>query len=146
MTGDLVGTRCAICDRLAPITVADVIGRERSDDDPTSYAGWSIEGFLAREAMPTSPPSGENMLIMIPPGAAWMNVPDAIDTEPDPRARDEQYDETNRPEFDPERIMCSAHASEVEKDAWLDRLNETARLTGLDKVPGQDDEDEPPVF
>ncbi len=84
MTGDLVGTRCAICDRLAPITVADVIGRERSDHAPTSYAGWSIEGFLAREAMPTSPPSGENMLIMIPPGAAWMNVPDAIDTEPAP--------------------------------------------------------------
>lgn len=114
MTDDLAGIRCAICDRLAPITVADLVG---ADPDDTEYTGWSIADLLK--------PSGHDALIAVAPPGGWMNVPDAIDTEPDPRIRDEDYDDTYRPEFDPDRIMCFSHASATELDAWLDQLNDT---------------------
>jgi len=121
MTDDLAGIRCAICDRLAPITVADLVG---PDPDDTEYTGWSIADLLK----PTAPPSGHDALIVATPTGGWMNVPDAIDTEPDPRIRDEDYDDTHRPEFDPDRIMCFSHASPTELDAWLDQLNDTDEI------------------
>ena len=115
------GIRCAICGRAAPITVADVTGPDSGDE----YVGWQVADLLK----PTAPPSGVDTGLVIAETPAWMHVPEAIHTEPDPSARDEDYDEMNRPEFDPERVMCVTHACETERDAWSRQLDETEKLT-----------------
>jgi len=124
MTYNLAGIPCSICDRLAPITVADITG---PDPDSIEYTGWSIADLLK----PTAPPSGHDMLLAVASTPGWMPVPEAIDSEPDPRARDANYDETYRPEFDPDRIMCITHASAAELDAWLQQLDDTEAIVKL---------------
>ena len=120
MTDDLAGIRCAICDRLAPITVADLTGPD-PDDASTEYTGWSIADLLK----PTAQPSGHDTALVVAETPAWMWVPESIDSESDPRVRDADYDETHRPEFDSDRIMCISHASATELDTWLQQLDDT---------------------
>lgn len=92
---------------------------------------------------------------------AWIPFPLAAEHEPNASVRDDHYDETNRPEFDTDRIMCApvepdgpGCASPIEVAEYLAQLadvdrtlaahyeEETGLSTGRDDIDHLDPDEE----